>query len=727
MKFFKSVQFKISALLLGAVVLASVVNAWYGMAATTKALTNAAETELANATATDVQRLEAGLRLAVTDLDIVLETPPVQGLLRAIDGGGNDPIDASTTQQWIGRMEMICGGVLRARPQYWRVRYVLTDGEELAAMQQGPEQPVPVPKAERKNQSESPFFQAAIKLPVKGVYASPLHLRRDAGGHIEQPYHPIISYAVPVYKDGKARGILVVDVSAQTLLDELKSKGDAGKRATLLVSQQGHYFVHPEPAKEWGADLNHEENFRKDYPDVASQVLSGQAGVTRSHGQFLAYRPVYPRQGDTSHFWVEVQVVPEDVVLAEVGHFRLVVLGLLAASIVVTMLAGMLLTWRMISRPVHHTAQVLEAVAGGDLTQQVQIVSQDEVGRMGRALNRAIESLRKSSEQEKQLVERERRQAADLKKKVDSILGVVNAAAHGDLTRPVAVTGADTIGQLGQGLAQFLATLRKNVTRIAETAQTLSSASQELTAVSEQMASHAEETAAQANVAAAAAEQVSKNVTTVATGAEEMGASIKEISKNANEAAKVATAAVKTAQKTNAIMAKLGESSAEIGNVSKVISSIAEQTNLLALNATIEAARAGEAGKGFAVVAHEVKELAKQTAKATEDISDKIEGIQGDAKGAVEAIDQIGKTIIQINDTQTTIASAVEEQTATTGEISRNVAEAARSSNEIARNISGVAQAARGTTEGAGHTRNSADELARIALDLQKLVAQFKY
>jgi methyl-accepting chemotaxis protein len=174
-------------------------------------------------------------------------------------------------------------------------------------------------------------------------------------------------------------------------------------------------------------------------------------------------------------------------------------------------------------------------------------------------------------------------------------------------------------------------------------------------------------------------------------------------------------------------VAKLGESSAEIGNVIKVITSIAQQTNLLALNATIEAARAGEAGKGFAVVANEVKELANQTAKATEDISRKIEAIQGDTKGAVEAITQIGKIINQINDLQNTIASAVEEQTATTGEISRNVAEAALGSNEIAQNITGVAQAARSTTEGASNTKTSADELSKIALDLQKLVAQFKF
>jgi methyl-accepting chemotaxis protein len=258
-------------------------------------------------------------------------------------------------------------------------------------------------------------------------------------------------------------------------------------------------------------------------------------------------------------------------------------------------------------------------------------------------------------------------------------------------------------------------------------AQQLASSSQELTDVSQQMAANAEETAAQANTASAAAEQISTSVTSVSTGAEEMGASIREISKSANEAVNVATSAVKMAEQTNATVAKLGHSSAEVGNVIKVITSIAEQTNLLALNATIEAARAGEAGKGFAVVANEVKELAKQTARATEDIGRKIEAIQGDTRGAVEAIAQIGKIIHQINDTQNTIASAVEEQTVTTSEITRNVAEAAKGSGEIARSISGVAGVARSTTEGASNTKRSADESAKIAMNLHVLVSRFKY
>ncbi len=262
---------------------------------------------------------------------------------------------------------------------------------------------------------------------------------------------------------------------------------------------------------------------------------------------------------------------------------------------------------------------------------------------------------------------------------------------------------------------------------VAQNTSALASSSEEMAAVSQQMAGNAEETAKQANVVSAASEQISRNVASVAAATEQMQSSIREIAKNAGESARVAKNAVNVAQSANQTVSKLGDSSQEIGNVIKVITSIAQQTNLLALNATIEAARAGEAGKGFAVVANEVKELAKQTAKATEDIGRKIETIQGDTKGAVSAIEEIGSVINQVNDISNSIATAVEEQTVTTNEIGRSVGEAAKGVDEIAHNIGGVAAAAKDTTQGASNTQKASQELSRMAAQLQAAISKFTF
>jgi methyl-accepting chemotaxis protein len=313
-----------------------------------------------------------------------------------------------------------------------------------------------------------------------------------------------------------------------------------------------------------------------------------------------------------------------------------------------------------------------------------------------------------------------------LRDNVDLMLSVVSKAMEGDLTVQVPVKGADAIGQMGEGLQAFLQNLRGILTRFTEAAHAVGSSSEELTSVSQQMAGNAEETAAQANAVSASSEEVSKNIQVVAASTEEMVASIREIARNSSDAARIAKDAVGVADSANSTIRKLGESSTDIGKVIKVITSIAEQTNLLALNATIEAARAGEAGKGFAVVANEVKELAKQTARATEDIGHRIEAIQGDTTQAVGAIEQVANIITRISEISSTIAAAVEEQTATTNEIGRNVSEAARGSGEITQNISDVATAATDTTKGASDSQQAAVALAEMAGQLQQLVSQFK-
>lgn len=257
---------------------------------------------------------------------------------------------------------------------------------------------------------------------------------------------------------------------------------------------------------------------------------------------------------------------------------------------------------------------------------------------------------------------------------------------------------------------------------IQETASTLSSASTELTATATQMSGTASKTSQDSQVAAAAAEEVAAGVQTVATNMEEMVASIKEIARSTNESSQMSKMTLVKAQESNATIVKLGISSQEIGDVIKVISSIAQQTNLLALNATIEAARAGEAGKGFAVVANEVKELAKQTAKATNDITNKIGAIQGDTKNAVDAIGGISAAVEKLNSIAGVIAAAVEEQTATTNEISRVVVESKKGVESIAFTIKTVSSAASESTIASGQTLAASKDLAILAEKLSSLV-----
>jgi methyl-accepting chemotaxis protein len=311
-------------------------------------------------------------------------------------------------------------------------------------------------------------------------------------------------------------------------------------------------------------------------------------------------------------------------------------------------------------------------------------------------------------------------------KPLSGVRDVLHRVAEGDLTHRLEIDSQDEVGQMARALNTTVDKISQVVKAIKEDSNNVANASEEFFAVSQQISANSEETSAQANVVSTATDQVNRGLQTIASATEEMSASIKEIAKSATEAAKIADGAMKTAFETNTVVEKLGVSSTEIGQVVKLITSIAQKTDLLALNATVEAARAGEVGAGFAVVANEVKELAKQTAAATGDIGQKIEKIQGDTKSAVAAIASITTIIEQVNDISGTIATAVEQQSATTSEMSRNITEAARGAGEVAQNIAGVTNAAQNTSHGATDSQKAASSLAKMSTHLREVVGRFK-
>ena len=303
---------------------------------------------------------------------------------------------------------------------------------------------------------------------------------------------------------------------------------------------------------------------------------------------------------------------------------------------------------------------------------------------------------------------------------------LLQEVARGDLRGRLAVTSGDEVGQLSTALNTSLDDLTQVLAATRSGAGGVATASRDMLALVDRVAEDASTGTASAREVSQVAERVSGSVRSVASGGEQMGAAIREIATSSSDAAHVAAEAVALTGTAGAAIDRLSQSSTEIGEVVRLITSIAEQTDLLALNATIEAARAGAAGRGFAVVASEVKELAQETGRATEDIAQRIRSLQSDSRAAVEVVEVISQVIGRVSDTQTSIASAVEEQTATMAEMNRGVAEASDGTSSIARTAADVARAAESTSGTAQRLRTSADALAGTAEELTQLVARFQ-
>lgn len=383
---------------------------------------------------------------------------------------------------------------------------------------------------------------------------------------------------------------------------------------------------------------------------------------------------------------------------AAVTSTRLTSMIVLALSAVAAVVSA---TWliRSTVAPLRGLAGRARQIASGDMSVEPLVLTRnDEIGELASSFN-------------------------EMSAMLTTVGSQARSIADGQLSAEV--LDEDVPGELGDAFTTMITSLKSMVDQLKSASQQLAGAAEELSVVSDSVGSNAERTSSQAMSASATGDQVSTSVATVAAAIEEMNVSIREVAQNASQASTVASEAIDVAKHTSSTITKLGESSEQIGNVVMVINSIAEQTNLLALNATIEAARAGESGKGFAVVANEVKELANQTATATEEISNRIHAIQADTAGAVEANDQIGETIDRIADISTSIASAVEEQSVTTTEIGHSIEEAATGTQDIASSITDVATAAQQTSQSTDETKTAANEMARMATDLNQLVSHY--
>ncbi len=747
------VQYQIAVIIATAVLFASLANAALGVHSTSDALETAGLAELESNVSHLRRAIEADLRLAGEDLNFLLEVPPVQGLLRANGNGGVDPRDGSTSQQWRNRLTTIFKGLLRARPDYMKVRYLLADGMEAAAAQRDEFNE----KADKGDKDlkivDEQRLMEVLELNRGELFASQMYLRRDQSDRPLKPLQANISYAVPVYGSRPtAEGILLITLDAGPLLQSVIGQSDRAEQRRMLLDHRGQYLAHSDASKTWGFELGHSASFASDYPAISAEVTGGSGDHASTADRVFAYTTLHPAGASSGHQWTIVESIPESVLLADVTRFEWLAGLLLLATLILTILLCVLVVRRSIAEPIRTLRDAANLVAEGELDAMVSINKIDEIGSLSRSFNEMVNNIARSAAElqvEKKSVEykveqavrRSQEQQHYLQRSVALMLSEMEKFADGNLMVHLeAERPDDEIGRLYQGFNRAVGTIRAMLLQVRQAVAATSSAAAQIRAATDELAAGSGKQSDQAADVARAVDEIAQSIADTAANASQTAIAAEGSGEVASQGSAVVRDTVSrmhsiagVVKQSSQMAERLAQSSAEIGTIVEVIDDIADQTNLLALNASIEAARAGDQGRGFAVVADEVRKLAERSTAATKQIGAMIETIQHETKSAVSAMnqgsseveagtamaEQAGKSLDQIvSEAQglvgmiNRIARASEDQSATSEEISR-----------YTESISTLSQEAAG---GSAAIAGEAENLSELTTELGALVERFR-
>ncbi len=671
------------------------------------------------------------------------DVPPVQGIVRARDNNGVDPVENNTYQTWVKRLNQIFTAESRNKKFYRKLRYLNENGDEMVRVDYDDGQVTIFSETDKlQNRKNEEFFTKTKELKKGEVYISIMELDRE-DGKILLPHVPVIRFSTPIYDPvGKFRGVVVLGVYADTILDRLITD----KGGVYLADRNNYYLHHPDPTKTFGFDLDTnnkvDDDFKQTFQTLQTQISSDANAISyseldSSNGQVVAMHEVLFDPRDPSRRWLLIKTLPQDEVLATVNQLGYIILGI-GFVIALVAIGVAFLFANILTKPIMLITELFSHIQAGDLTKRTAITSHDEMGRMAEGLNSLLDRLVKLYE----ATESERNR---LQHTVVEYVTFAKQVAEGDLRVHLSLDDQghgndDPLIALGHNLNNMVSSLADITKQIRAATNNISSSAAEISSATTQQASGAAEQSA-------AITQTTSTISQVRAITEQSfnkAQAVAQTAKTANETSTNGQHSVaETIESMNQIKDKvsgiaenilaLSEQTQQIGEITTTVSEISSQSNLLALNASVEAARAGEHGRGFAVVAVEVRNLAEQSKQATIQVKAILNQIQRATNTAVMATEegikgvdngvglaeQAGHTIMQLTENITEYTRVAEQIVASAQQQTVGM-------EQISLAIQNINQATVQSLASTRQTERAAHDLSDVARQLGELISRYK-